>query len=66
MESKKTQRKFFLACFFAGIASLALFIPPYPMSGGNYIAIAALILGIYGGANVIEKLGWPGNGDDKK
>lgn len=53
-EPRQSQRKFILACLFALSGASALFIAK--MSGGEFITLAALILGIYGGANVAEKI----------
>jgi hypothetical protein len=58
-DSKKTQRKFILACAFALVGSAGMFIPPYPITGDKYLALVGLVLAIYGGANVLESLGWP-------
>ena len=47
------QRKFFLACCFALTGMIALFIGK--LGGGEFIALAGTVLGLYGAANVIEK-----------
>lgn len=53
-EPRQSHRKFILACFFSLAGAAALFIAK--MSGGEFITLAALILSIYGGANVAEKV----------
>jgi len=50
-----------LACFFSSVAALGMFIPPYPIKGSDFILLASVILGIYSGANIVEKIGWPSN-----
>jgi hypothetical protein len=51
--SKKTQRKFILACFFSLCGSIGFFLSR--MDGSTYVAFTTLILGVYGAANVFDK-----------
>lgn len=46
-------RKFVLTAFIIGVGSLALLLGK--MGGGEYVALATLVLGVYGTANVAEK-----------
>lgn len=64
-EPKQSQRKFFLACYFAAAGTVCLFLTK--LNGGEFITLAALILGLYAGANVAEKtlLGIFGNKNSK-
>lgn len=50
---KKSQRKFFLTCFFSLCGSVGFMLNK--MDGATYVAFSSLILGVYGAANVIEK-----------
>ena len=50
-----TSRKFLLTVLFAVAGTVALFLGT--MDGGTYVALATLILGVYGYANVAEKRG---------
>lgn len=49
----RSQRKFMLACFFAIVGSVALFIDK--MSGEQYNFLVGTILALYGAANVADK-----------
>lgn len=53
-------RKFLLTVFFACTGAVALFTGQ--MDGGTYVALATLILGVYGASNVMDKRGG-GSGD---
>lgn len=61
-ETKKAGRKFILACYFALAGTIGLFATR--LNGGEFIALAALILGLYAGANVAEKV-FPGTFGNK-
>lgn len=50
-------RKFLLTCFFAVTGSLALMLGK--IGGGEYVALATLVLGVYGAANVADKRSRP-------
>jgi len=47
------QRKFLLACFFALAGTAALFFNK--ISGGEFIALITLVMGIYNTANYLIK-----------
>lgn len=53
-EPKQIQRKFVLACFFALTGAAGLFLSK--ISGGEFIALASLVLGLYASANVAQKI----------
>ena len=55
MDRLMRQRKFALACLFAAVTVIALFTGH--ITGGEFIASEAAILGLYGAANVMEKRG---------
>ncbi len=49
----KSQRKFIIASFFSVASTVALFADK--LSGGEYVALAGVVLGLYATANVVEK-----------
>lgn len=55
-----TSRKFILTVIIGLIATVALFTGF--LTGGEWITINTLILGIYGGANVLSERNKNGNG----
>jgi hypothetical protein len=59
MESKKIQRKFFLACVFTFAAISGMYIPPYPIKQDGFLWTAGLMMVIYGAMNILAKYGWP-------
>lgn len=53
MDERYRSRKFRLAAYFALISTIALFT--HYIDSGVFASIVAIILGLYGGANVYEK-----------
>ena len=53
MDDKFRSRKFALAVFFSVSGVMALFLGK--ISGGEFIGLAGVVLGLYGAANVMEK-----------
>lgn len=59
MESKKTQRKFFLACVYTAATISGMYIPPYPIKQDGLLWMGGLMMLIYGAMNILDKYGWP-------
>lgn len=53
METKYSCRRFILAVFFSIVSSCALFAGF--IGGGEFCSLAGLVLGAYGGADVMAK-----------
>jgi len=52
-EKKRSERKFFLACFFSVVGTVGWFMDK--MDASNFLALTALVLGLYGAANIWDK-----------
>ena len=54
MDAKYRSRKFILACGCLVVGALGLFVGV--VTGSEFVGLAAVILGLYGGANVVQQI----------